>query len=226
MFALSGLRADGRRPNETRRMRCRMGRLSGASGAGVHGPRVDGSAYVEMGSTKVLALLAGPREARRGGGELPDRATLSCSCSLAPFAGLERKRRRAAEAGANAGGGAGGGSAGDKQLSEVRGAHSERCGTPKEIVARPQRASTATLSSRPPPRTISAGSACMRGSRARCCCIRCPVHPVLALVAHSAAGSAVWHLSSVWLPRGGGARRPGARCRVAPFPFGLFSCRG
>ena len=76
-----------------------------------HSARVDGSAYLEMGLTKVLALVSGPHEARRST-EQHDRATLACSVSLASFAGPERKRRRNADAGGN-------GSGNDRQLAEV-----------------------------------------------------------------------------------------------------------
>ena len=49
---LSGLRMDGRRPTEVRRIKCRFGLLEG----------VDGSVYYEQGNTKVLAAVYGPRE--------------------------------------------------------------------------------------------------------------------------------------------------------------------
>ena len=109
-LAVSGLRKDGRRPDEVRSVRCRLGR---SSSAGAHGARVDGSAYLEMGLTKVLALVSGPHEARRSA-EQHDRATLACTCSLASFAGPERKRRRTADAGGDRGG-----SGSDRQLAEV-----------------------------------------------------------------------------------------------------------
>lgn len=47
-----GLRLDGRRPNEARTMNARMGILS----------NVDGSAIFELGNTRVLATVNGPRE--------------------------------------------------------------------------------------------------------------------------------------------------------------------
>jgi len=55
-----GLRADGRRAKELRRIRCRQGVFGQA----------DGSAYLEQGNTKVLAAVYGPHEAgrRTGGG--------------------------------------------------------------------------------------------------------------------------------------------------------------
>ena len=56
-----GLRADGRRAGELRRIRCRQGVFGQA----------DGSAYLEQGNTKVLAAVYGPHEAGRktGGGK-------------------------------------------------------------------------------------------------------------------------------------------------------------
>lgn len=47
-----GFRIDGRRPNELRRIQCKMGVYSQA----------DGSAYIEQGNTKVLATIYGPHE--------------------------------------------------------------------------------------------------------------------------------------------------------------------
>lgn len=47
-----GLRLDGRRPNELRRIRCKLGVFS----------QPDGSAYIEQGLTKVLAAVYGPHQ--------------------------------------------------------------------------------------------------------------------------------------------------------------------
>ena len=47
-----GLRADGRRPLELRRIRMRLGVFSQA----------DGSAYLEQGNTKILATVYGPHQ--------------------------------------------------------------------------------------------------------------------------------------------------------------------
>jgi exosome complex component RRP41 len=75
-----GLRVDGRRPNELRRINCRIGVLK----------RAHGSAYYEQGNTKVLASVFGPMEARRGKGQ-HDRAIVHCEYSMAPFSTGERK---------------------------------------------------------------------------------------------------------------------------------------
>lgn len=47
-----GLRLDGRKPEELRKLSCRLGIFSQA----------DGSAYLEQGNTKVLAAVYGPHE--------------------------------------------------------------------------------------------------------------------------------------------------------------------
>lgn len=47
-----GLRLDGRRPNELRRIRCKLGVFT----------QPDGSAYIEQGLTKVLAAVYGPHQ--------------------------------------------------------------------------------------------------------------------------------------------------------------------
>lgn len=59
----------------------------------------DGSAYLEQGQTRVLAVVHGPHEVGRRGDALHDRALLECSLHHAPFAGFDRKRRRATDRG-------------------------------------------------------------------------------------------------------------------------------
>jgi ribonuclease PH len=81
---VSGLRLDGRRPREVRRVRARLGLFGWA----------DGSTLFEQGNTKVLAVVHGPREpARRSDGE-HDEAVINVDFSVAPFAASERKKRR------------------------------------------------------------------------------------------------------------------------------------
>uniref|UniRef100_A0A8V5GR93 Putative exosome complex component RRP41 n=1 Tax=Melopsittacus undulatus TaxID=13146 RepID=A0A8V5GR93_MELUD len=78
-----GFRLDGRRPREIRSLRMRLGLF----------PRADGSAYIEQGNTKVVALVYGPREVRGPRSRsAPDQAVLRCRFSLAPFSGPERRR--------------------------------------------------------------------------------------------------------------------------------------
>ena len=79
-----GLRIDGRRAGEARLLRCRMGAM----------PDADGSAYLELGNTKVLVSVRGPREASRrakGGGAIHERATLTCDFVSLPYATGEHK---------------------------------------------------------------------------------------------------------------------------------------
>nr|CAG4637278.1 EOG090X0BHT [Ceriodaphnia reticulata] len=83
-----GLRIDGRKPNELRRIRCSLGIFAQA----------DGSAYLEQGNTKVLAAVYGPHEASyhvRGSKSkaLHDKAFVNCQYSTATFSMGERKRR-------------------------------------------------------------------------------------------------------------------------------------
>lgn len=85
--SLAGLRVDGRRPAEVRKLRCRLSVF----------PKADGSAYLEQGNTKVLAVVYGPKETTRRSDALHDRAILACDFSSAPFAGTERRKRRAGD---------------------------------------------------------------------------------------------------------------------------------
>ncbi|KAM6033036.1 exosome complex component RRP41 [Chlamydotis macqueenii] len=79
-----GYRADGRRPAELRKVRARMGVFAQA----------DGSAYIEQGNTKALAVVYGPHEIRGSRGKaLPDRALVNCRYSVATFSAGERRRR-------------------------------------------------------------------------------------------------------------------------------------
>ncbi|XP_044746035.1 exosome complex component RRP41 [Coccinella septempunctata] len=79
-----GLRLDGRRPNELRRIRCKLGVF----------PEPDGSAYIEQGLTKVLASVYGPHQVRGGRSKAQhDAAVINCQFSMAVFSTGERKRR-------------------------------------------------------------------------------------------------------------------------------------
>lgn len=55
LLSSQGLRLDGRRPNELRRIRCKLGVFT----------QPDGSAYLEQGNTKVLAAVYGPHQVNR-----------------------------------------------------------------------------------------------------------------------------------------------------------------
>ena len=87
-----GLRVDGRRANEVRRIRFKMNLFS----------RADGSAYYEQGNTKVLAAVYGPREISRkqqhaeqaasSGGQ--EHALINCQYHMASFSTSgERKQQ-------------------------------------------------------------------------------------------------------------------------------------
>lgn len=92
-YNLALLRVDGRRWNELRRLHGQMRTQAAA----------DGSAYLEMGNTKVMCVVSGPFEAgtRRNtssssastkeGGK--DAADVSVSVVVAGFSGVDRKRR-------------------------------------------------------------------------------------------------------------------------------------
>ncbi|NWU98763.1 EXOS4 protein, partial [Upupa epops] len=84
LLSAEGFRADGRRPAELRKVRARMGVFAQA----------DGSAYIEQGNTKALAVVYGPHEIRGSRSKaLPDRALVNCQYSLATFSTGERRRR-------------------------------------------------------------------------------------------------------------------------------------
>ncbi len=76
-----GRRVDGRRPDELRPIRIEAGVLE----------KSDGSAYIEVGRTKIFAAVFGPREVHPKHLELPDRAVLNCRYHMASFSVDERK---------------------------------------------------------------------------------------------------------------------------------------
>ncbi|CAH1364711.1 hypothetical protein MTP99_001081 [Tenebrio molitor] len=79
-----GLRLDGRRADELRRIRCKLGVFT----------EPDGSAYIEQGLTKVLAAVYGPHQVRGSRTKAQhDAAVVNCQFSMAVFSTGERKRR-------------------------------------------------------------------------------------------------------------------------------------
>lgn len=80
-----GLRIDGRKPEELRLIKCRMGIFS----------HTDGSAYLEQGNTKVLVAVYGPHETRNTHRAKlsADGAIVNCQYSMAAFSMSERKKR-------------------------------------------------------------------------------------------------------------------------------------
>ncbi|XP_040026837.2 exosome complex component RRP41 [Gasterosteus aculeatus] len=79
-----GYRLDGRKATELRKLQARMGVFAQA----------DGSAYLEQGNTKVLAVVYGPHEVRGSRTRSRhERALINCQYSMATFSTAERKRR-------------------------------------------------------------------------------------------------------------------------------------
>uniref|UniRef100_A0A8C5SJT2 Exosome complex component RRP41 n=1 Tax=Laticauda laticaudata TaxID=8630 RepID=A0A8C5SJT2_LATLA len=84
LLSEQGYRVDGRRAGELRQIRARMGVFAQA----------DGSAYLEQGNTKALAVVYGPHEVRGSRSKAPpDQALVNCQFSMATFSTGERKRR-------------------------------------------------------------------------------------------------------------------------------------
>lgn len=77
----NGLRLDGRKPDEMRPIKIELGVLKNA----------DGSAIFEMGNTKVIAAVYGPKEMHPRHLALPDRAVLRVRYHMTPFSTDERK---------------------------------------------------------------------------------------------------------------------------------------
>ncbi|TRM74771.1 exosome complex exonuclease Rrp41 [Sulfolobus sp. E1] len=76
-----GKRLDGRKADELRNIRIELGVLKNA----------DGSAIFEMGNTKVIAAVYGPKEMHPRHLSLPDRAVLRVRYHMAPFSTDDRK---------------------------------------------------------------------------------------------------------------------------------------
>ncbi|MEM3051928.1 MAG: exosome complex exonuclease Rrp41 [Candidatus Caldarchaeum sp.] len=77
----NGLRVDGRRPDQLRPVKMEVGVLE----------KTDGSAYVEVGGTRIYAGVIGPKEVHPKHLELPDRGVLNCRYHMASFSVDERK---------------------------------------------------------------------------------------------------------------------------------------
>jgi len=81
---LAHLRVDGRRWNELRRIHGQMSTQAAA----------DGSSYFEMGNTKVMCTVHGPRQQTKGGGGGQSKeATIEVEIGIAGFSGMDRKKR-------------------------------------------------------------------------------------------------------------------------------------
>lgn len=79
---VNGKRLDGRGLDELRPIKLEAGVLK----------RADGSAYMEMGGTKVLAAVYGPRALHPRHLQDPAEGVLRCRYSMAPFSVDDRKR--------------------------------------------------------------------------------------------------------------------------------------
>ena len=84
MISEEGLRVDGRRAKELRRIQSKMGIV----------PDADGSAYFQQGHTEVIVTIYGPMEAKSRRNMSHDRAVINCEYSMAPFSTGERKETR------------------------------------------------------------------------------------------------------------------------------------
>jgi exosome complex component RRP41 len=81
LFSLTGLRSDGRKPNELRRVRCDVSIHN-------HHTTADGSASLEMGNTKVICDIRGPSEMISGGNQ----GSIIVTVVFTPFSTTERRK--------------------------------------------------------------------------------------------------------------------------------------
>lgn len=77
----NGIRCDGRKVNETRKVTIKAGVLKNA----------DGSAYIEFGNNKILAGVYGPRDVHPKHLSNTDTGILRCRYHMEPFSVTERK---------------------------------------------------------------------------------------------------------------------------------------
>ncbi|KAK3005368.1 hypothetical protein RJ639_015471 [Escallonia herrerae] len=78
-----GIREDGRRPLEMRHLHAEIGTVA----------RADGSAVFEMGNTKVIAAVYGPREVQNRSQQLNDQALVRCEYTMPNFSTGDRMRK-------------------------------------------------------------------------------------------------------------------------------------
>ena len=78
----NGIRSDGRKVNETRKVTIKAGVLKNA----------DGSAYIEFGGNKILAGVFGPRDVHPKHMSNPDSGILRVRYHMEPFSVGERKK--------------------------------------------------------------------------------------------------------------------------------------
>jgi exosome complex component RRP41 len=84
-YALANLRVDGRRWNELRRIHGQMSTQAAA----------DGSSYFEMGNTKIICTVNGPKQQTRsvGARDSSKDAAIEVELSVAGFSGMDRRKR-------------------------------------------------------------------------------------------------------------------------------------
>lgn len=83
LLSPEGLRLDGRKPNELKKIVCKVGVFHEA----------DGSAYIEHGNTKAICSVYGPHESISRGKSKHDRAIINCQYSMATFSTNERRSK-------------------------------------------------------------------------------------------------------------------------------------
>lgn len=81
-FIVKGKRLDGRKPDEMRPVKMKVGVI----------PQADGSAEIEMGDTKAIAAVYGPKKVLPRRNEIADRAYLEVNYIMAPFSTSDRIR--------------------------------------------------------------------------------------------------------------------------------------
>lgn len=81
IISYEGIRMDGRRAKELRRVNMELGAAH----------KADGSATVEQGNTKVMVSVFGPREVKKRSDALHDRAAILCEYTTSNFCTSERK---------------------------------------------------------------------------------------------------------------------------------------
>ncbi|ODV59724.1 exosome non-catalytic core subunit SKI6 [Ascoidea rubescens DSM 1968] len=76
IYSPEGLRVDGRRWNEIRRLSCKIN---------THPISCDGSSYLQIGNTKVMTMVHGPIEPKNKSSLLQDRAYLTVNLNIPSF---------------------------------------------------------------------------------------------------------------------------------------------
>lgn len=83
IYSPEGLRVDGRRWNELRRLECSINTHANAS---------DGSSYLEQGNNKVITLVTGPQEPKLRSQMNVTKATISVALNITRFSKIERSK--------------------------------------------------------------------------------------------------------------------------------------